>query len=112
MEPFILLESATVKRSYGILTHVTPLGMDWAFRGKIVTMVYLVVTIIELSDNSLYSSVNDHISEHRVLYRSKIGNNLLKIPHTCRFGFWAAAAILAYEPGGLGAVGRDQGRFQ
>ena len=67
MEPFISFESATVKRSYGILTHVTPLGMDWAFRGKIVTMVYLVVTIIELSDNSLYSSVNDHISEHKVL---------------------------------------------
>ena len=76
------------------------------------TMVYLVVTIIELSDNSLYSSVNDHISEHRVLYRSKIGNDLLKIPHTSHFGIGAAAAILAYEPGGLGAVGRDQGRFQ
>ena len=112
MEPFILLESATVKRIYGILTHVTPLGMDGALKGKIVTMVYLVVTIIELSDNSLYSSVNDHISEHRVLYRSKIVNNLVKIPHTCHFGFGAAAAILAYEPGGLGAVGQDQGRFQ
>ena len=112
MEPFISFESSTVKRIYGILTHVTPLSTDWAFRGKIVTMVYLVVPITELSDYSLYSSVNDHISEHRVLYRSKIGNNLLKIPHTCRFGFWAAAAILAYEPGGLGAVGRDQGRFQ
>ena len=112
MEPFISFESATVKRSYGILTHVTPLGMDWAFRGKIVTMVYLVVTIIELSDYSLYSSVNDHISEHRMLYRSKIGKNLVKIPHTCHFGFGAAAATPAYEPGGLGAVGRDQGRFQ
>ena len=112
MELFKSFESATVKRIYGILTHVTPLSTDWAFRGKIVTMVYLVVTIIELSDNSLYSSVNDHISEHRVLYRSKIGNDLLKIPHTSHFGIGAAAAILAYEPGGLGAVGRDQGRFQ
>ena len=76
------------------------------------TMVYLVVIIIELTDYSLYSSVNDHISEHRVLYRSKIVNNLVKIPHTCHFGLGAAAAALAYEPGGLGAVGRDQGRFQ
>ena len=76
------------------------------------TMVYLVVPITELSDYSLYSSVNDHISEHRVLCRSKIGNNLVKIPHTCHFGLGAAAATPAYEPGGLGAVGRDQGRFQ
>ena len=112
MEPFISFESATVKRIYGILTHVTPLSTDWAFRGKIVTMVYLVVTIIELSDYSLYSSVNGHFDEHGVLYRSKIGNDLLKIPHTSHFGIGAAAAILAYEPGGLGAVGRDQGRFQ
>ena len=112
MEPFISFESSTVKRIYGILTHITPLSTDWAFRGKIVTMVYLVVTIVELSDNSLYSSVNDHISEHWVLYRSKIGNNLVKIPHTCHFGLGAAAATPAYEPGGLGAVGRDQGRFQ
>ena len=112
MGPFISFESSTVKRSYGILTHVTPLGMDWAFRGKIVTMVYLVVTIIELSDYFLYSSVNGHFDERGVLYRSKIGNDLLKIPHTCYFGLVATAAILAYEPGGLGAVGRDQGRFQ
>ena len=112
MEPFISFESATVKRSYGILTHVTHLGMDGALKGKIVTMVYLVVPITELSDYSLYGSVNDHFDERGVLYRSKIGNDLLKIPHTCYFGLVATAAILAYEHGGLGAVGRDQGRFQ
>ena len=86
MEPFISFESSTVKRIYGILTHVTPLSTDWAFRGKIVTMVYLVVTIIELSDYFLYSSVNGHFDERGVLYRSKIGNNVEEISHTCHFG--------------------------
>ena len=34
---FILLKSTTVKRSYGILTLVTPLGVDEALKGKIVS---------------------------------------------------------------------------
>ena len=89
-----------------------PLGMGGALRGKIVTMVYLVVTITELSDPSSYNSVNYHLSEHRMHYRSKIGDNLVNLPHTCHLGLGAAAAALAYEPGGLGAVGRDQGRFR
>ena len=75
-------------------------------------MMYLVVIIIEMSHDTFQSSVNYHNSDRGVLYRSKIGNDLLKIPHTCYFGLVATAAILAYEPGGLGAVGRDQGRFQ
>ena len=112
MEPFISFESATVKRSYGILTHVTPLSTDWAFRGKIVTMVYLVVNITELSDSSSCNSVNHHFSEHRMHYGSKFRDNLVNLPHPCHLGLWAAAAALAYEPGGLGAVGRDQGRFR
>ena len=49
MKPFILLKSTTVKRSYGILTLVTPLGVGEALEGKIVSMVYLVVKLIELS---------------------------------------------------------------
>ena len=49
MRLFILLKSTTVKRSYGILTLVTPLGMGGALKGKIVSMVYLVVNIVELS---------------------------------------------------------------
>ena len=86
--------------------------MDGALRGKIVNMVYLVVTIIKLSYETLYTTVNDHFGEHMMLYRSKIGNDLIKIPHTCHLGLGTAAATLAYEPGGLGAVGRDQGRFR
>ena len=66
MKPFKSLKSTTVKRSYGILTHVTPLGMDGALKGKIVTMVYLVVIITELSDSSSCNSVNYHLSEHRM----------------------------------------------
>ena len=51
MRPFISLKSTTVKRSYGILTLVTPLGVGEALEAKIVNtmMVYLVVNIIELS---------------------------------------------------------------
>ena len=49
---FISLKSTTVKRSYGILTLVTPLGVGGALRGKIVSMVYLVANIIELSSET------------------------------------------------------------
>ena len=106
MKPFTLLESATVKRSYGILTHVTPLGMDGALKGKIVTMVYLVVIIIELSYETSYTAVNDHNSDLMMLYRSRIGDYLVKIAHTCRLGLWAAEVVtLAYEPGGMWCCG-------
>ena len=50
--PFISLESTAVTRSYGILTLVTPLGVGGALRGKIVSMVYLVANIIELSSET------------------------------------------------------------
>ena len=46
MRLFISLKSTTVKRSYGILTLVTPLDVGGALEGKIVSMVYLVVNII------------------------------------------------------------------
>ena len=59
MKPFILLKSTTVKRSYGILTLVTPLDVGGALKGKIVSMVYLVVTIIELSSETLHTFVSD-----------------------------------------------------
>ena len=49
MRPFISLKSTTVKRSYGILTLVTLLGVSEVLEGKIVSMVYLVFNIIELS---------------------------------------------------------------
>ena len=112
MRPFISLKSTTVKRSYGILTRVTPLGVGGALRGKIVSMVYLVVIIIELSYETSYTTVNDHTSDRVMLYRSRIDDNLDEISHTCLLGLGDATAALAYEPGGLGAVGRDQGRFQ
>ena len=38
-----------MKRSFGILTLVTPLDVAEALEGQIVSMVYLVVNIIELS---------------------------------------------------------------
>ena len=49
MRLFISLKSTTVKRSYGILTLVTPLDVGGALKGKIVSMVYLVVNIVEWS---------------------------------------------------------------
>ena len=70
MKPFISLKSTTVKRSYGILTLVTPLGVGGALKGKIVSMVYLVVIIIELSYETLHTTVNNHTNDHMMLYRS------------------------------------------
>ena len=105
MRLFISLKSTTVKRSYGILTLVTPLGMGGALEGKIVSMVYLVVIIIELSYETSYTTVNDHTSDRVMLYRSRIDDNLDEISHTCLLGLWAAVVTLAYEPGGMWCCG-------
>ena len=86
--------------------------MGGALRGKIVSMVYLVVIIIELSYETSYTTVNDHTSDRVMLYRSRIDDDVDEISHTCHLGLGAAAVRLAYEPGDMGAVGRDQGRFQ
>ena len=112
MRLFISLKSTTVKRSYGILTLVTPLGMGGALEGQIVSMVYLAFNIIKLSSETWYTIVNDRPGDHMMLYRSRIDDNLDEISHTCVLGLGAAAVRLAYEPGDMGAVGRDQGRFQ
>ena len=73
-------------------------------------MVYLVASIIEFSYETSYATVNDHTRDRMMLYRSKIDDDLDEISHTCLLGLGAAVVTLAYEPGVLGAVGRDQGR--
>ena len=89
------------------------LGMGGALRGKIVSMVYLVVNIIKLSHETLYITANDHFGDlHGMLYRSKIGDDVEEISHTCYLGLGNATVGHSHESGGLGAVGRDQGRFQ
>ena len=98
-------------RSYGIHTICTTL-LAASQRSKIVSVVYLVVNIIELSYETWYTIANDNSSDRMMLYRSRIGDNLHEISHTCLLGLGAAVVTLAYEPGVLGAVGRDQGRFQ
>ena len=112
MRLFISLKSTTVKRSYGILTLVTPLGMDGALRGKIVSMVYIVANIIKFSSETWYTIVNDHSGNHMMLYRSRIDDNLVEISHTCHLGLGAAAVPMAMNLVECGAVGRDQGRFR
>ena len=76
------------------------------------SMVYLVVNIIKLSHKTLHTTVNDHGGDRMMLYRSRIDDDVDEISHTCHLGLGAAAVRLAYEPGDMGAVGRDQGRFQ
>ena len=49
-------------------------------------MVYLVVTIIKLSNETLHTTVNNHFGDRGVLYRSKIGDDLDEISHTCHLG--------------------------
>ena len=75
-------------------------------------MVYLVVNIMKLSSETSYTTVHVHASDRMMLYRSRIGDDLDEISHTCLLGLGAVVVTLAYEPGGFGAVGRDQGRFQ
>ena len=84
--PFISLKSTPVTRIYGILTLVTPLGMGRALEGQIVSMVYLVVNIMKLSSETWYTIVNDRPGDCIMLYRSRIGDDLVKIPHTCVLG--------------------------
>ena len=76
------------------------------------SMVHLVVNIIKLSNKTLHTTVNDHGGDRMMLYRSRIDDDVDEISHTCHLGLGAAAVRLAYEPGDMGAVGRDQGRFQ
>ena len=75
-------------------------------------MVHLVVSIIKLSSETLNIIVNNHKDDHMMLYRSAIGHDLDEISHTCLLGLGAAVVKLAYEPGVLGTVGRDRGRFR
>ena len=56
--------------------------------------------------------MNDHSGDRMMLYRSRIDDDLDDISHTCLLGLGDAVVPLAYEPGVLGAVGRDRGRFQ
>ena len=69
------------------------------------SMVYLVVTIIELSSETLYTIVNDHTSDRMMLYRTRIDDDLDQISHTCHLGLGAAVVTLAYEPGGMWCCG-------
>ena len=76
------------------------------------SMVYLVVSIFKLSYETLHTTVKDHGGDRMMLYRSRIDDDLDEISHTCHLGLGAPAVRVAFEPGDVGAVGRDQGRFQ
>ena len=76
------------------------------------SMVSLVVIINKLSSETWYTVANNHIDDCMMLYRSGIDVDLDEISHTCVLALGAAVVTLAYEPGVLGAVGRDQGRFR
>ena len=94
-----------MKRSYGILTLVTPLGMGGALKGKIVSMVYLVASIIEFSYETSYATVNDHTRDRMMLYRSRIGDNLHEISHTCLLGLGDATVPTAMNLACFGCCG-------
>ena len=80
-EPLISLKPTTVKRSNGILTLLTPLGVavGEALKGKIVSMVYLVVSIIKLNSETWCTIVNDYASDRIMLYGSGIGHDFHEI---------------------------------
>ena len=76
------------------------------------SMVYLVVNIIKLSYETLHTTVIDHGRDRMMLCRSRIGDDVDEISHTCVLGLGAAAVPMAMNLVECGAVGRDQGRFQ
>ena len=94
-----------MKRRYGILTLVTSLDVVEALKSKIVSMVYLVVSIIKLSSETWYTMANDHNSDRTMVHRSGIDDGLDEISHTCLLGRSAAIVKLAYEPGGFECCG-------
>ena len=101
-------------RSYGIHAIYTPLWGPHK-RHQIVNMVYLVVTIIKLSHETLHPTVNDHFGDRGVVYRSKIGDDVEEISHTCHLWFGNATVPTAMNLMVWAlwvAVGRDQGRFR
>ena len=59
------------------------------------SMVYLVVKIIKLSRKTLHTTVNDHSGERMMLYRSRIGDDLDEISHTCHLGLGNATVPTA-----------------
>ena len=85
MKPFTSPESTTVQRSYGILTLVTPLEHGWGAKRQIVSLVYLVVTIIKLSNETMHATVNHHFCDRGVLYRSKIDDYGAETSHLYHF---------------------------
>ena len=88
-------------RSYGIHTICAPL-LAASQMFKIVSMVYLVVNIIKLSYESLYITANDHFGDHGMLYRSKIGDDVEEISHTCYLRLGNGTVGHSHESGGLG----------
>ena len=58
-------------------------------------MVYLVVTIIKLSNETMHATVNHHFCDRGVLYRSKIDDDLDEISHTCLLGLGDATVPTA-----------------
>mgnify|MGYP004403290045 CR=1 FL=1 len=53
----------------------------------------LVVIVIKMSHDTFHSSVNYHNSDRGVLYRSKIGDNVDEISHTCQFWLGNATVL-------------------
>ena len=80
-----------------------PLGHGWGARGP--NREYGAVNIIKLSSETWYTIVNDRPGDCMMLYRSRIGDDLIKISHTCHLGLGAAAVRVAYEPGGMWCCG-------
>ena len=64
-------------------------------RCKIMSMLYLVVNLIKLSHKTLHTTVNDHDGDRMMLYRSRIGDNLDEISHTCHLGLGNATVPTA-----------------
>ena len=59
------------------------------------SMVYFVVNIMELSSETWHTIVKDRLGDYIMLYRSRIGDDLVKISHTCHLGLGNATVPTA-----------------
>ena len=81
-----------------------------------VSMSYLLVTIIESSSVTCYRAVGNSVGGSKVLYRTRIHVDAAQISYKCRFGGIGRGGKYCYLPVMytvlLGVVRRDRGQSE
>ena len=98
------MNSTTVINSYIIITIYTPHTWVGACVHEMVSMSYLLVTIIESSSVTCYRAVGNSVGGRKVLYRTRIHVDAAQISYKCRFGVVATTVNMTMYLLGFGAA--------